>query len=163
MWKPEKPTFSKTELSQISRELTRGAMEDDLLQMRGKADTVGQRLFNSCGITGARGEAAEGFPGVFCTGLPAYEQALQSGLTPNDAAAVTLIALMNRVEDANLYHRGGEEGAKFAKEQACLLMKDCPHIDIKTIEKLDREFIKRNLSPGGCADLLALTLFVHSL
>jgi len=26
-----------------------------------------------------------------------------------------------------------------------------------------RAFIERNLSPGGCADLLAATLFVHAL
>jgi triphosphoribosyl-dephospho-CoA synthetase len=31
------------------------------------------------------------------------------------------------------------------------------------IEALDEEFIKRNLSPGGCADLLAATYFLHKL
>ena len=29
------------------------------------------------------------------------------------------------------------------------------------IESLDREFIKNNISPGGSADLLALTFFLY--
>ena len=29
------------------------------------------------------------------------------------------------------------------------------------MEALDEAFIRRNLSPGGCADLLAATLFLH--
>ena len=29
------------------------------------------------------------------------------------------------------------------------------------IEALDQKFISENLSPGGCADLLALTLLLH--
>ena len=29
------------------------------------------------------------------------------------------------------------------------------------IEDLDRDFIQRNISPGGSADLLALTYFIY--
>ncbi|MBQ1235049.1 MAG: triphosphoribosyl-dephospho-CoA synthase CitG [Oscillospiraceae bacterium] len=163
LWKAENQHISVSDIADVASAMTRGTMENDYLQMQGKADTVGQRLLNQYRITGARGEAADGFPGVFCIGLPAYKQALQAGLSPNDAAAVALLALISRVADANLYKRGGMEGAEFAKERANTLMKAFPHIDMSEIEKLDREFIERNLSPGGCADLLALTLFVHSL
>ena len=31
------------------------------------------------------------------------------------------------------------------------------------LEQLDDQFIQRNLSPGGCADLLAITYFMHFL
>jgi copper chaperone CopZ len=34
---------------------------------------------------------------------------------------------------------------------------------LEEIAELDRQFIARNLSPGGCADLLAVTLFLESL
>ena len=34
---------------------------------------------------------------------------------------------------------------------------------LEEIAELDRQFIERNLSPGGCADLLAVTLFLESL
>ena len=29
------------------------------------------------------------------------------------------------------------------------------------LEALDREMIRKNLSPGGCADLLSITYFLH--
>ena len=31
---------------------------------------------------------------------------------------------------------------------------------LQILEELDQEFIRRNISPGGCADLLAMTYFV---
>lgn len=34
---------------------------------------------------------------------------------------------------------------------------------MKKIEKLNQECIRRNLSPGGAADLLAATLFLYQL
>ena len=34
---------------------------------------------------------------------------------------------------------------------------------LQEIAELDRAFIERNLSPGGCADLLAVTLFLERL
>ena len=34
---------------------------------------------------------------------------------------------------------------------------------LEEIAELDRMFIERNLSPGGCADLLAVTLFLEAL
>jgi triphosphoribosyl-dephospho-CoA synthetase len=34
---------------------------------------------------------------------------------------------------------------------------------LQEIAELDRQFIEKNLSPGGCADLLAVTLFLDSL
>jgi triphosphoribosyl-dephospho-CoA synthetase len=64
------------------------------------------------------------------------------------------------VEDTNLYSRGGEEGAAWAKEQAKALL---PNPTIDAVEALDDAFIEKNLSPGGCADLLAATLFLHKI
>ena len=34
---------------------------------------------------------------------------------------------------------------------------------MEAIRRLDTAFIERNLSPGGCADLLAVTLFLYRL
>ena len=78
----------------------------------------------------------------------------------NDAAACALIQLIAQVEDTTLYHRGGEAGAAFAKEAAQALGK---FPTMEQIEALDDAFIARNLSPGGCADLLAATCFLYRL
>ena len=38
-----------------------------------------------------------------------------------------------------------------------------PDLPQEEIAVIDRAFIAENLSPGGCADLLALTLLLHFL
>lgn len=159
LYRPENP-ISKTEdiLSECSR-IVKDAAESDLNSASGK--TSGERLYLERGIRGIRGEAADGFPSVLNVSLPAFCSALESGKTQNDAAVRSLLELIACVEDTNLYKRGGIEGARWAKNAARELLKKNPTNE--QIEALDDEFIKRNLSPGGCADLLALTLFLHSL
>ena len=122
--------------------------------------TAGQRLYLQKGLRGIRGEVADGLPAVANISLPALEEGLARGYSQNRAAASALIQLIAQVEDSNLYHRGGEEGAAFAKEAAKALGRFPKKAQI---EALDDAFIERNLSPGGCADLLAATLFLHKL
>ena len=122
--------------------------------------TAGQRLYLQKGLQGIRGEVAQGFPSVANISLPALEEGLARGFSLNRAAACALIQLIAQVEDSNLYHRGGEEGAAFAKDAAKALGK---FPEKAQIEALDDAFIDRNLSPGGCADLLAVTLFLHKI
>ena len=112
------------------------------------------------GLTGIRGEVAAGLPSVVETGLNAYRMAQSRGYSSNDSAAAALVHLIARVEDSNLYHRGGASGAAWAKREAEKLL---PLPDMARITDLDDRFIARNLSPGGCADLLAATLFLASL
>ena len=132
--------------------------EADFAAMDGS--TAGQRLYLQKGLRGIRGEVADGLPAVANIALPALEDGLANGLSFNDAAACALIQLIAQVEDTNLYHRGGEEGAAFAKESARALGK---FPTMKQIEALDDAFIARHLSPGGCADLLAATCFLYRL
>ena len=134
------------------------AAEADFAAMDGS--TAGQRLYLQKGIKGIRGEVADGLPSVANTALPALKEGLAKGLSFNDAAACALVRLIAQVEDTNLYHRGGEAGAAFAKEAAQVLGK---FPTMEQIEALDDAFIARNLSPGGCADLLAATCFLYRL
>ena len=95
--------------------------------------------------------------------LPIFQNALSGGLDRNRAGVLTLLHLIAHVEDTNLYHRGGQSGAAFAKEYAKRLLSQETLPSEEEVLAMDREFIMRNLSPGGCADLLALTYFVDSL
>jgi holo-ACP synthase/triphosphoribosyl-dephospho-CoA synthase len=112
------------------------------------------------GLRGIRGEVADGLPSVVNIALPVLEEGLAGGVSFNDACACALIRLIAQVEDTNLYHRGGDEGTAFAKAAAKALG-DFP--TTAQIEALDDAFIARNLSPGGCADLLAATCFLYHL
>ena len=119
------------------------------------------------GAGGARAQAAAGFPHVLAVGLPALR--LGRLLAPRDLEAArvqTFFTLLQSVEDTNLLHRGGAEGLAFARQQASGFLaaggvgqagwRDraaCVH----------RGFVARRLSPGGCADLLAATVFLDGL
>ena len=68
-------------------------------------------MYLKMGIKGIRGEVAAGLPAVADIALPQYRKGLARGFSPNDASAITLVYLISQVEDTNLYHRGGPEGA----------------------------------------------------
>ncbi len=140
--------------------MTAEAMQSDFTNA--DSSTAGMRLYRQYNLTGIRGEAACGFASVSKIGLPAYSKALNDGHSENDAAVLALLALISGVKDTNLYHRGGQAGADFAASKAKALLKSGVP-SMADVEALDDMFIAKNLSPGGCADLLAVTLFLHAL
>ena len=159
LWTPEEPIPALSDLRKTCADLARFALEQDFAALS-SGTTAGERLYLERGITGIRGEAAAGLPSAADIGLPAFREAMNRGLSPNDAGAVTLLHLIARVEDTNLHHRGGPDGAAWAKEAAAKLL---PWPAMVEISQLDEDFIQRNLSPGGCADLLAVVYFLYKL
>lgn len=201
LWNPEAPTVPTAEILQTVATLAAPSTAD-LTATDGS--TAGLRLYQTLGLTGIRGEAAAGLPSVAEIALPTYEAYLKTGYSQNEAGALTLLHLIAEAQDTNLYHRGGSDGAAWAKEQARALLtalprspkianncapdtasathrpkitNDCapapgrnelsqnskPLFPHPALETLDDAFISRNLSPGGCADLLAATYFLHKL
>jgi len=125
----------------------------------------GIAMYKKYGAGGAREEAANGFPTVYRTGLPALAEALEC-FPPEIARVHCFFALLEAVPDTTIMYRGGLEGLHFAREQARGFnsrggVKDPAWR--KTAQQIHREFIDRNLSAGGVADLLAATLFVHKM
>ena len=117
--------------------------------------TAGQRIRRDHGLRGILGEAAGGFPAAKAA-LEALEAALDAGAAVEEAGVAALLGLMARVEDTNLMARGGLEGWRWAAEQAKALLAEGGIPRREAVEALDRAFMERNLSPGGCADLLAM-------
>jgi triphosphoribosyl-dephospho-CoA synthase len=127
------------------------------------ASSHGALVRQTTGAGGARSEAARGFPGIFQVGVPAYRQAVASGLDANAASVHTLFALMEAVDDTTVLYRGGVDAGLFVRRSAAefLAAGGCSREDwFERAERLHRVFVARNLSPGGCADLLAATLLV---
>ena len=74
--------------------------------------------------------------------------------------------LLESMEDTNLLYRGGGAGLRFAHEQAAGFLRQGGVVQAQWRERagaVHRAFIARRLSPGGCADLLAITLFLDAL
>ncbi len=146
----------------LCREMTQGLVEEDFQNItETTAATAGETLYAKYGITGIRGQAEAGFPHILLGSLPVLEEGLAAGLSLNDAGCAALLALIASVTDTNLIHRSNpKRQAELAKEIQTLLQQQ-PYPSRETIEGLDEQFIAENLSPGGCADLLAMTYFLH--
>jgi triphosphoribosyl-dephospho-CoA synthase len=126
----------------------------------------GDRVRRRYGAGGARLEAARGFPSVHGIGLPALRRGLR--LLPGDHEAARVeacFALIAAVEDTNLLHRGGPAGLCFARSAAAEFLADGGVGQPGWRERarsVHESFIARRLSPGGAADLLAMSLFVEA-
>jgi triphosphoribosyl-dephospho-CoA synthase len=119
------------------------------------------------GAGGARAEAASGFRSVYEVGWPALRRG--RSLRPDDPDAPPVqacFALIAAVWDTNLLHRGGADGMHYASEAASSFLSQggvgAPDWRARSAE-VHAAFVARRLSPGGCADLLAMTLFVDAL
>jgi triphosphoribosyl-dephospho-CoA synthase len=130
-------------------------------------DSHGATVARRFSAGGARKEAASGFPAIYMHALPA----LRTGalLRPDDAGAARVHACMTliaAVEDTNLLYRGGAEGLAFARAQAAGFLArggvGTPDWCADAIA-IHEAFVARRLSPGGCADLLAMALFVQQI
>ncbi|MCP3398690.1 triphosphoribosyl-dephospho-CoA synthase MdcB [Bradyrhizobium sp. CCGB20] len=115
---------------------------------------------------GARLEAANGFPSVYRIGLPALRRTTPG--TPEEAEAARVeacFALIASVEDTNLLHRGGLDGLRFARRAARRFIGAggvrAPGWRFSA-RSIHESFVARRLSPGGSADLLAMSLFVDA-
>jgi len=118
------------------------------------------------GAGGARMEAAQGFPTVYQVGLPALRHAAHNASDDDEAARVqACFALIAALEDTNLLHRGGLPALRFAQRTAqdFLDQGGIGRPGWRDVARLMHEsFVARWLSPGGSADLLAMTLFVDA-
>lgn len=119
------------------------------------------------GAGGAPREAANGFPSVFDVGLPTLRAAPRSSGGDAEAARVqAFFALLAVLEDTNLLHRAGAEGLRYAQQEARHFLRDGGVSAAgwrARAAAVHRSFVARRLSPGGAADMLAMSLFVHRL
>ncbi len=134
-------------------------------ELKSDLKTAGGMQYKRYGLKGVREEAEEGFEKANAIGLYNLKKYLKS-FSLNDAIVNTLMHFMEVLEDSNLIKRGGIEGLMYAKKSAtCAISLGLMGTSEgrNYIYSLNEEFIKRNLSPGGSADYLILTLYLYFL
>lgn len=150
---------------ELSREMAGETLEAELLELtRRPPATHGEALFVRGGRRGIRGEAAAGFPALRETALPA----LWEGNQPDRErqCLYALLKLMTRVEDTTVLSRTGGEGLFWMRARAAAFLTRWPVLTdgaMDALGGLNGEFIRRNVSPGGCADLLSAGLLLLKL
>lgn len=162
LWAPEGPCREPELISlECARMAAPAVIKTFSMLTAERACTAGERLYLETGLRGVRGEVAEGFPSVLSIGIPTFQALREQGSTLEAAGVATLLALIAKTADTNLISRGGREGQQWAARQAGDLLSGGPRPDLEAVRELDRAMIQRNLSPGGCADLLAITYFLY--
>lgn len=153
------------EILDLSRDLAAQPLREELEVISAKVPvTYGEQLYAATGRAGIRGEAIAGFPALRRTALPA----LAAGGQPdrNRQLLRVLLELMTVVEDTAVLHRAGWEGLDWMRAQALDFLRAWPVLTdpaMEALSRLNRECVARNLSPGGCADLLSGALFLEGM
>lgn len=151
-------------LSEICRKMLPDLLNDYKYLDTESAKSHGEKLYLKHGITGIRGEAAKGFPHIFNHGITLFQQLLSSKTDFNQAGLLTLLYYIANTEDTNLITRSDFDTArKIQAELSCFLKNSTYKEQLAVIPELDRYFVSKNISPGGSADMLALTYFLYFL
>ncbi len=120
--------------------------------------THGNDAVNAYHVTGALDLAKSGYTQLFNEWLPAY----RSFLAEDDTTAHhrLLLLIMSQLDDTNVIHRVGYERAQQVKREAKEMLNN---YSTQGMEQMNHDYIESNISPGGSADMVALTLFIHSI
>jgi triphosphoribosyl-dephospho-CoA synthase len=160
-------TLGSTTIFQIVQEMTNAILLREFIAAETHPPVShGEHLYRQYGYTGIRGEVMHGFPSVCRWGLPVLTQCSAAHGEKNRARLQTLFTLMAHVDDTNILHRSNPQTLMFVKECAQSVLASggaYTREGIQMMRELDDVFISRNISPGGCADLLAVTILLHTL
>jgi triphosphoribosyl-dephospho-CoA synthase CitG len=155
--------LSEMQLSMTTRTLMREVEEiakNKCPQSHGECNI---KKYNTYGI---RGEAIKGYPSVWTLAMPILIEGRQENRDDNLIKLQAFMSLLGKVEDSNIISRRGVNTLdKVHKISSDFIENGGAYMPnaISKLEEMDKEFIDMNISAGGCADLLALALFIEKL
>ena len=158
-------------LLEMEQEMTVRVLTAELEKLRGSIrtpgiETHGERNLHRYGTAGCRGEAIEGYPGVFGIALPVLRAGLSDGRDWNRVKLQALLTLMAHTEDSNILsrHNPAVLGAVQEEMREFLRCGGAYREDaVRLLEEMDADYSRRGISAGGCADLLAGAVFILEL
>lgn len=129
--------------------------------------TYGEKAYKEYHLTGARGLAISGYEIVLLDGINKLKDFCKT-LDFETACILLLFYYMSVLDDTNIVNRASITTLK----EVQILSKELFEENKKTLEKeniknsmskLNDIFIEKNISAGGSADLLILTIFIYSI
>ncbi len=162
--------FTSARCREIVSSICAGLVENELAAGTYGDATHGATCFARYGrqAGGARKEAEEGLPSVFEHGLPELRSALDgAGGAPaagptRRALLRTLLRLMAAACDTNILYRGDMETLRTVRRMARRVLDAGDEAEAAVrYEELLGFCGRENVSPGGSADLLAVSVFLY--
>ena len=157
-------------LSEMSQSISRKSLNDS--ELHSTAHGHGAEAVKQYGVKGARELASEGYQALFEDWLPYYRRLQLSPsivLPGSDVGSWTrghsreigvLIRIMSTLDDTCILHRVGYNRAQEVKKEAKALL---AAITKNKLSSMCMRFAAEGISPGGAADMLALTIFIDSI
>ena len=113
---------------------------------------------SGCSLKSALDNAREGYSQLFGEWLPFYETRIKGD--DSYVKHKTLLRIMCDLDDTNIVYRTDYATMQQVKTLARHLLEDFSEAGI---EDMNRDFVGRNISPGGSADMLALVVFLFGI
>ena len=114
-------------------------------------------------LKGALDNAREGYPQLFKAWLPFYLDRLAEG--DRYALHKTLLRIMCDLDDTNIVYRTSMETMQEVQAEARRVLEHIPettHFEA-VLQAMNTDYIRRNISPGGSADMLSLVVFLSNV
>ena len=114
-------------------------------------------------LKGALDNAREGYPQLFKAWLPFYLDCLAEG--DGYALHKTLLRIMCDLDDTNIVYRTSMETMQEVQAEARRMLEHIPettHFEA-ALQVMNTDYIRRNISPGGSADMLSLVVFLSNV
>lgn len=156
-----------------AKQMTGRVLTEELktLEEQRVPQTNGERLLSESGERGIRGEVLDGFPVVRDVAYPKLSEAMKQkemdpAICQSQVNLQVLLSIMKNLRDTNILNRGQESGLVWVQQEAeCILRLGGAFSDagMDRIIHMNQECIRRNLSSGGAADQLALTLLLWQI
>ena len=114
-------------------------------------------------LKGALDNAREGYTQLFKAWLPFYLDRLAEG--DGYALHKTLLRIMCDLDDTNIVYRTSMETMQEVQAEARRMLEHIPettHFEA-ALQAMNTDYIRRNISPGGSADMLSLVVFLSNV
>jgi triphosphoribosyl-dephospho-CoA synthase len=131
-----------------------------------KRTSHGQTVVKKFGVSGARGEAMEGFPHITRVGLPMLRARRAARVPERIARLDALLSIIAQLDDTCVLYRGGAAALQTAKNGAAAVIRGGgagSPLGKQCLRVMDLRLLELGVSPGGSADLLAATLFLDAI
>lgn len=159
--------FKTLQILRTAEKMTYSVLEKDFQSMKAKrAETAGERLYKLYGERGVRGEAQKGFPVLRRCGYPMMKNCFAAGEDRNRTYLNVLLYIMTELNDTNILARGTWDDLRWLKRKSAAALKEGGAFSqegYRRLVQMNEECIRRNLSPGGAADMLAAVIFLYRL
>ena len=159
--------LSSDGVCEAAKQMCKGICERDFSHLEGGKDmTKGEQMFIRYGFKGVRGAAESGYEVVRNISLPVYRILKRMDISENAALVHTLLYIMREVEDTNIASRHDLDMVHMVKKRAAKAIDAGGMLSPKgrqMVLDMDAELIDKYVSPGGCADLLAVTHFLFRI